>query len=207
MRSIKSLAAVMSPSCVAAVSTAWKTASMLSAASVSKRARAALVKVMEGARRSTVSHSSNARLDTRINPRVPKDHDARNKPHCLVISGPCARRAERGPSRGRAPRLRPGILLHGSRRREGRARRRHMNPLSREHVNLVVEFAPLTPFSPNSTSRRFPCREDDCPGTARAAQFDLFRAGGGWKKNGGGRENVRRPSPRISADEGQITRR
>ena len=41
-----------------------KTASMLSAASVSKRARAALVKVMKGARRSTVSHSSNARLDT-----------------------------------------------------------------------------------------------------------------------------------------------
>ena len=32
---------------VAAVSTAWNTASMLSAASVSKRARAALVKVME----------------------------------------------------------------------------------------------------------------------------------------------------------------
>ena len=43
-RSIRSLAAAMSPSCVAAVSTAWNTASMLSAASVSKRARAALVK-------------------------------------------------------------------------------------------------------------------------------------------------------------------
>ena len=37
----------MSPSCVAAVSTAWNTASMLSEESVSKRARAALVKVME----------------------------------------------------------------------------------------------------------------------------------------------------------------
>ena len=37
----------ISPSCVAAVSTAWNTASMLSAASVSKRARAALVKVMK----------------------------------------------------------------------------------------------------------------------------------------------------------------
>src|SRR3954447_18750807 len=46
-RSIRSLAAAMSPSCVAAVSTAWNTPSMLSAASVSKRARATLVKVIE----------------------------------------------------------------------------------------------------------------------------------------------------------------
>src|SRR3954449_6642208 len=38
-RSIRSLAGAMSPSCVAAVSTAWNTASMLSAASASKRAR------------------------------------------------------------------------------------------------------------------------------------------------------------------------
>src|SRR3954453_7834874 len=44
-RSIRSLAAAMSPSCVAAASTAWNTASMLPAASVSKRARAALVSV------------------------------------------------------------------------------------------------------------------------------------------------------------------
>jgi len=45
--SIRSFAAAMSPSCVAAVSTAWNTESMLSAVSVSKRARAALVKVLE----------------------------------------------------------------------------------------------------------------------------------------------------------------
>src|SRR4051794_5458922 len=60
-RSIKSLAAAMSPSCVAAVSTAWNTASMLPAASVSKRARAALVSVMVSSSRDGAAGQSRLR--------------------------------------------------------------------------------------------------------------------------------------------------